>query len=153
MGRKASQLTQIDHVLSELEAGRSLRDICKNDPVMPKPSTFLDWVAQSPELAERYTRAREAGAEKRAEELEHLVDAEYIEDKDGRIDSARVNARRLQVDTKKWLLSKMFPKKYGDKVDLNHSGSIQTSAAEIIKNIHESRKINDDTDTIQSGES
>lgn len=31
---------------------------------------------------------------------------------------------RLQLDTRKWLLSKLVPKKFGDKVDVNHGGNL-----------------------------
>ena len=153
MGRKPSQVTQIDHILDELETGRSLNDIILHDPVMPKYSTFFDWVAKDPELADKYAHAREIGSEKKIEEIEEIADEDYLPDMGGKIDNAQVQARRLRIDTKKWILSKQFPKKYGDRVDLNHSGSIQTSAAEIIKNIHESRANDDNADSIQSGES
>ena len=29
------------------------------------------------------------------------------------------NHRRLQIDTRKWLLSKLLPKKYGDKLEIS----------------------------------
>jgi hypothetical protein len=37
-----------------------------------------------------------------------------------------IEHRRLKVDSRKWFLSKMLPKIYGDKLDLNHSGYIAT---------------------------
>jgi hypothetical protein len=38
-----------------------------------------------------------------------------------------IQHRRLQVDARKWMLGKMNPKKYGDKLetDNNHSGKIE----------------------------
>jgi hypothetical protein len=36
----------------------------------------------------------------------------------GATDSGAVQKQRLQVDTRKWLLSKIAPRKYGDKVTL-----------------------------------
>lgn len=35
-----------------------------------------------------------------------------------------IEHRRLQVDARKWYLSKVLPKVYGDKLDLNHSGGV-----------------------------
>ncbi|MFN8996423.1 MAG: hypothetical protein ACK5X3_22525, partial [Pseudomonadota bacterium] len=37
---------------------------------------------------------------------------------EGKIDPADVNNRRLQIDTRKWLASKLKPKRYGDKLEL-----------------------------------
>ena len=45
---------------------------------------------------------------------------------------------RLQIDARKWLLSKMLPKKYGDKQQLEHSGSI--SIADTLREARERRK-------------
>jgi hypothetical protein len=37
-------------------------------------------------------------------------------------DSENYNPSRLQVDTRKWLMSKLAPKKFGDKVEQFISG-------------------------------
>jgi hypothetical protein len=37
----------------------------------------------------------------------------------GATDSGAVQKQRLQVDTRKWLLSKLAPKKWGDKLELS----------------------------------
>ena len=37
---------------------------------------------------------------------------------DGKKDWAAVQKHKLQVDTRKWLLSKLAPKKFGDKLEL-----------------------------------
>ena len=36
-----------------------------------------------------------------------------------------IDHRKLQVDARKWALARMNPKKYGDKVDLNHGGRVK----------------------------
>jgi hypothetical protein len=43
---------------------------------------------------------------------------------DGRVDSAAVQHQRLRVDSRKWLLSKIVPKIYGDRVALDHAGGV-----------------------------
>jgi len=45
----------------------------------------------------------------------------------GRIDSAWVQLQRLKIDAKKWELSKLNPKKYGDKIQQEHSGELKTT--------------------------
>lgn len=39
-----------------------------------------------------------------------------------------VERARLQIDTRKWLLSKLAPKKYGDMLQLEHSGTLDNAA-------------------------
>ena len=50
----------------------------------------------------------------------------YLEDvsPDGRVDSAAVQHQRLRVDARKWLLSKIVPKVYGDRVAVDHAGGV-----------------------------
>jgi hypothetical protein len=64
--------------------------------------------------AKRYARACEMRAEVMANEILEISDAE---DKD-------YNRDRLRVDSRKWLLSKLQPKRYGDKVEHEVSGGI-----------------------------
>jgi len=66
-------------------------------------------------FAVRYARARERGYQRLADELLELADADCT-GPDGKPDNALVQQRRLQVDTRKWLLSKLLPKQYGDRV-------------------------------------
>lgn len=63
-------------------------------------------------------------------------DTEEIEISEG-VTSTRTNAEviqrsRLRVDTRKWLMSKLAPKKYGDKLGLEHSGEVNVSLADRI---------------------
>lgn len=74
-----------------------------------------------------YAPAREARAHKIAEDMLEIADDSSIDktvDAEGNIrtDHEVVARSRLRVDTRKWLASKMLPKVYGDKVDLNHGG-------------------------------
>ena len=56
---------------------------------------------------------------------------DYMEklDKDGEVIGYSINGEniqrsRLRVDSRKWLASKLLPKKYGDKLDVNQSGNV-----------------------------
>lgn len=73
-----------------------------------------------------YARAREARADKMAEEILEIADEsryDTIVDKEGneRMDSEYVQRSKLRVDSRKWLASKMFPKRYGDVTRLEGS--------------------------------
>ena len=65
-----------------------------------------------------YARACEARAEVMANEILEISDSENNKD------NVVVQRDRLRVDTRKWLLAKLHPKKYGDKIGVEHSGSI-----------------------------
>jgi hypothetical protein len=82
-------------------------------------STFIGWVNVDQELADRYTRAREELIERMAQEVLELSDVDVGLQPDGKRDWAAVQKHRLQVDTRKWLLSKLAPKKFGDKLELS----------------------------------
>ncbi len=62
--------------------------------------------------AEQYARAKTAGMERLAEEMQEIAD-DMTDDSNESVQRAR-----LRVDTRKWLLSKMVPKRYGDKLEL-----------------------------------
>jgi hypothetical protein len=86
----------------------------------------MRWVEAHEEFRHQYARAREALYDWIAEEAIRIADDSsgdyFIEDRNGQSvvvpDHARVQRARLQVDTRKWLLSKLAPRKYGDKVEL-----------------------------------
>jgi hypothetical protein len=70
------------------------------------------------ELAVEYARAREDLIERMAQEVMELSDVDVGLQPDGKKDWAAVQKHKLQVDTRKWLLSKLAPKKFGDKLEL-----------------------------------
>ena|ERR1017187_9119443 len=91
-----------------------------------------------------YAHAREARGEKMAEEILKIADdgsndTYVIAGDDGNPDQERTNhdviARsRLRVDSRKWLASKMFPKRYGDKLAIGGADDmppIQTISADM----------------------
>lgn len=99
----------IPAVLAAIAEGASLRTACKD--LGFKAPTFLDWVKADKNLAEQYAHARELQAEHYAEQI--------IEIADTTLDPVK---GRLQVDARKWIASKLLPKKYGDKLDLTTDG-------------------------------
>ena len=80
--------------------------------------TFIGWTVENAELSEAYARARETLIERMAAETLAIADAPVGSTEHGTTDSGAVQKQRLQVDTRKWMLSKLAPKKYGDKVTL-----------------------------------
>jgi hypothetical protein len=97
--------------------------------------TFYDLLKDDDRL-KKYARACEMRADKMAEEMIEIADSneeDTITDEKGieRANNAAVQRDRLKVDTRKWLLAKMHPKKYGDKIDMT-SGNEPLGASQII---------------------
>ncbi len=110
-----------DKIIAGLSAGKSLVTVCKELDI--KHSTVINWATNDLYgFAERYARARREGLDVLADDLIGLSDSEMERLPDGKIDPSAVNHRRLQIDTRKWVLSKMAPNKYGDKAALELTG-------------------------------
>lgn len=113
--RDRAEISQsvVDLMLAE---GLSLRKASARHQISPQ--TFLREVAASPALAEQYDRARVALIDRLADEVLELADAPVPVLDNGATDNALVRQRQLQVDTRKWFLSKLAPKIYGDRLDV-----------------------------------
>jgi hypothetical protein len=81
-------------------------------------NTFYDLIKDEKKL-ERYARATDDRADLIADEMLDIAD------NDNNKDNIIVQRDRLKVDTRKWLLAKLKPKKYGDQIDVKHSGEIK----------------------------
>ena len=68
-------------------------------------------------------RARDIGLERMAEETVEIADdsgLDVVMTEDGpRADGEVVQRAKLRVDTRKWLLSKLAPKRYGDRLQVD----------------------------------
>ncbi len=102
------------HICSEIASGRSLRSIC-DDEGMPDKSTVFRWLSKHETFRDQYARAQEDRTAALAEDILEIADEGNAED---------VQRARLRIDTRKWLMSKMAPKRYGDKQQLEHSGDL-----------------------------
>jgi len=103
-------------VLSGMRGGLSAYKACKAAGV--PHSTFLKWVSEDSLLRDSYAHAREDLIELWANEVLELSDQEVPKTGDGKRDWQAVQKHKLQVDSRKWLLSKLAPKKYGDRLEL-----------------------------------
>lgn len=128
MGRPSDFTQELgDDICARLAQGESLRSVCRSE-TMPSLASIFNWFRSHPDFLEQYTRAKEASAEAMYEDLAELGDdaIQYAQTLKGPQSSAVVQAVKLKADNLKWSMSKMKPKKYGEKVDL-------TSAGEAIK--------------------
>ena len=128
-----------DAILERLAAGESLRAICKGDD-MPPESTVRRWAVEDTQgFASRYHRARDVGLDVMADELLEVADeAEVTARHDGAdvklaLDATAVNRNRLRVDARKWYLSKLAPKKYGDRQAIEIAAPESSLAARLMR--------------------
>lgn len=108
-------------MLERIACGDSVRAIC-DEPGYPSRKTFYGWVLRNDALRERYEVALVARHYALADETLEIADEPVGSLESGATDSGAVQKQRLQVDTRKWLLSKMVPKKYGDKLQQELTG-------------------------------
>lgn len=125
-------------VCAQIAEGKSLRSILDHDDKLPSVRTFLDWMGEAPALATQYAQARGVGYQLLADEIVAIADENYTTTEDGkreRLSNEAIARNRLRVDTRKWMLSKMLPKMYGDKVTTEHTGKgggpIQLAAVDL----------------------
>lgn len=125
MAYKKEQIEEIfNRIMSEIIHGRALRNILK-DEGMPAPETFYVWLDQDESKSKRYARACEYRADAIFDEIIDIADdssndTEYTEQGE-KPNHEWISRSRLRVDSRKWIASKLAPKKYGDKIDVDHT--------------------------------
>ena len=130
IGRPTSYTQELaDKICEQLAIGDSLRTACKGDD-MPSVATVFNWFRKYPDFLEQYARAKQESADAMAEEILDISDNgsnDWMEVNYGETEAWKTNGEalqrsRLRVDTRKWLMAKMKPKKYGEKLDMTSDG-------------------------------
>ena len=120
----------LNNIFNMIESGKSLRFALSQIPL--SSSTFFIWIEEDPEKSKQYAYVTDIRTELKFESIEKDYSEEPQRDAEtGRIDSAWVQLQRLKIDAKKWELSKLNPKKYGDKIQQEHSGEVKTTTTVI----------------------
>lgn len=123
-----------DKICSQLSEGISLRTVCLSED-MPDKATVFRWLRTNKDFCDQYARAKEESADALFEETQDIADESLkgAENADPKAAGAIVQAYRLRVDTRKWMMSKQKPKKYGDKVDVTSDGKAIKGNTIVIK--------------------
>lgn len=129
MARPSKYSQQLaDAICDLLVDGKSLRTICSTAK-MPSRSTVIRWLAENEAFRNQYARARELQADTLAEEILDIADKSVLGErlkKDGkgkvleRQTGDMVERSKLMIDARKWYAGKLQPKKYGERVALDH---------------------------------
>jgi len=120
-------------ICDRLADGESLRSICR-DPAMPDRSVVTGWILNNHEgFTAQYTRAKDIGIEQIADETFDIADDgtnDWIERENQRtgqtyiaLNEEAVARSRIRIDQRKWYLSKIAPKKYGDNAKIELTGA------------------------------
>jgi len=124
-------------VLDSMTSGMSMRQSCLKAGI--GASTWIDWTVADRSLAERYARAREGLLDAMVDQILTLADAPVPTLDNGATDPGMVRQRQLQIDARRWVLSKLAPNKYGDRLDvsvtdqrISISGALQAAQARLV---------------------
>jgi hypothetical protein len=139
LGRPSSFTQEVaDAICLKLAEGLSLRTICLAED-MPSATSVFRWLADDSrtDFREQYARAREAQAERLAEEILTIADdgtADWTVGERGQevLNAEAVARSRLRVDARKWLASKLAPKKYGEKIAVGGADDLPP-----VRSVHE----------------
>jgi len=100
------QIATATKVIKMVAAGDSLRSACKQLKIGVE--SFRQWRIADDDIQAQYTRAREDRATSIFEDILDISDEKKSDPND----------RRVRIDARKWMLGKMSPKRYGDKIDV-----------------------------------
>jgi len=119
---------QIEKIFNEVcdlisEKGMSLRSVLLLDS-MPSSRTFFKWLDEDDLKVKQYACACVDRSDMIFEDILNISDAydkDVLKDKDGNevVNHNVIQRDRLRVDSRKWMLGKMNPKKYSDKIQID----------------------------------
>lgn len=121
-------------ICARIASGESLRRICKDED-MPEARTVHYWLLDDKEFFQQYEQSRLIQAQILVDELFDIADDganDWMErnGKDGEnlgwvVNGEAVQRSRLRLDTRKWYASKIIPKIYGDKLNVEQGGAVE----------------------------
>lgn len=116
-----------EEICDRLAVGESMRQIC-NDDAMPNRSSVLRWMATYEDFAAKCAHARDLQAD--------LMDDKILEIADDALKGlVDVQAAKVAISAYQWRAAKLKPKKYGDKTQTEHSGSIALTQENALKEL------------------
>jgi hypothetical protein len=130
-GRPASCTQAVrDRICAHIIAGMSVRQICAL-PGMPSMATVFRSLAADREFQQQYARSRTAQMDLMAEEILDIADDgrnDWIERENRNggtyiaLNDEAIARSRVRIDARKWLMSKLAPKRYGERLTTEVSG-------------------------------
>lgn len=116
-----------ESIIEWISEGNTLREWCRQNKI--HYSTVYLWMEKDQNFANRIARARETGHDVIAEQCFAIADEMPPMDANGKTDPGFVSWQKNRIWTRTQLLAKWNPKKYGDKVGVEHSGGLNLTVA------------------------
>lgn len=112
-----------NQVIDLIKEGNSLSKVFRDHKWPIKRTAFTAWLDGDKDKIDKYARACSIRADIMFEEILQIADKQGkdVIEKDGieQVNHNVINRNRLQVDSRKWILAKMNPKKYGDNLNID----------------------------------
>ena len=128
----------VSAIFARIAQGESVVSIC-SDPKMPAQSAFYKWMDSKPELVERYACARKSQANTIFDKMLNVAETTEIgitkkikPEGEEITEGDMLGHRKLKIDTYKWILSKLEPKKYGEKIDIDMTADVTNRNIQVV---------------------
>jgi len=103
---------------------KSLRIVCAEFDI--STVTLLKWLNENEQFSIQYTRAKQLQADHLVDEIIEIADEtsnDTIQTEKGEIPNSEwIKRSQVRIDARKWIASKLLPKKYGTNVDVTSGG-------------------------------
>lgn len=116
----------VDRILEKVASGLTTVEAVRDEGI--NRTTFYRWILKDPEVAEQYHLARILGADVMADEIKLIADNTeldlVVDPLTGEVYYVRQSVERakVRIAARQWLMSKISPKRYGQRLELEHSG-------------------------------
>ena len=110
-----------DKICELMIDGRGLHSI--GEEIGVNAGTIMRWCIKHNEFRDNYARACEERMQTLSERIYKLLDDGHAVACDPECGNTRLQAVKLEIDTIKWLLVKLMPKKYGDRSSVEMTGA------------------------------
>lgn len=117
----------LERLLDHVANGGTVRAFCRQEG-MPVNASIYGWIEEDG-FSERFARARLHGFDAMADECIAIAERPSPTTMNGSTDSGDVQHRKLQIETRLKLLARWDPKRYGERVNVDHSGTIGSKKA------------------------
>lgn len=122
-----------EEICNRLSSGEALSEIC-DSPGMPASKTVFRWMAGNDAFRQGFSRARADQMSAWAEEIILISDDsrnDYMERESHKgnlfkgLDPEHMQRTKLRIETRKWVMSKLAPGLFGDKVQVDVNASVE----------------------------
>lgn len=104
-----------EQIVDRVAAGEDIAGICKSVGI--SLSVLHRWREVYPAFMEAYARARHRSGEASESRIQAIMD-------DARAGKIDANTARVLIDGEKWLAAKRAPRTHSDRVEVEHSGTV-----------------------------